>query len=532
NDSEDTKRLTIGRIAENDIVLNYPQVSSRHAILLRKENQWYIKDRNSTNGTFVNDRSKQISESPVNLEDLLFFGSYKIKASRLIQLKKNTVLGTQDYNRLQIVSDTTLIGRDPDADIHLDYPQISWHHVQLSRKGNQILLKDLGSTNGTFVNGKRISSCEVKPNDVISLGSYRFQVTHDQKLSQHDFRGDIRIDADNITVSIKKKTILDNISFSVFPTEFVGLMGPSGAGKTTLLMALNGYLKPTVGFSKINGESLYQKYDEFRQHIGYVPQDDIIHPELTVYEALYYTARLRLPRDIKNKEIKERINTVLKRLGLFDPDMLNQKGYIDIRDVQIGSPEKKGISGGQRKRVNLAMELLTEPSILFLDEPTSGLSSPDTLEVIKTLREIADQGKTIILTIHQPGLDAYRLMDNVIVVSAGKMAYYGPAYPDALEFFNEQEKDKALKSADSLLAGLKEGEEDLNINWPQKYQKSKAHQMYVDGRKSEPCNTNKIEKPKLTKGLRQLSILSSRYFRIKMKDYINTAILLLQAPII
>ena len=128
---------------------------------------------------------------------------------------------------------------------------------------------------------------------MISFGSFVFRVTEDFKVVQRDYRGDIRIDAEEITVIAPgNKTILDKVSLSIFPSEFVGLMGPSGAGKTTLLLALNGYLPPKNGTSIINGQSLYKNYDSFRGLIGYVPQDDIIHPELTVYEALYYTARL------------------------------------------------------------------------------------------------------------------------------------------------------------------------------------------------------------------------------------------------
>src|SRR5439155_14760032 len=169
-----------------------------------------------------------------------------------------------------------------------------------------------------------------------------------------------------------------------------------------------------------------------RGMIGFVPQDDIIHSELTVREALFYSARLRLPRDFSNRDIHKRIDAVLAQLGLAGID-----------DVLIGSPTRKGISGGQRKRVNLAMELLTDPSVLFLDEPTSGLSSEDTLIVMQVLRQLADTGKTILLTIHQPSLDAFSKLDNVVVVSkdagstdAGRLAFYGPAYPDSVQFFN------------------------------------------------------------------------------------------------
>lgn len=229
-------------------------------------------------------------------------------------------------------------------------------------------------------------------------------------------------------------------------------MGPSGAGKTTLISALNGYTPPTLGQVLFNDRDLYANYGQFQGVIGYVPQDDIMHGDLTVARALYYTARLRLPPDSSDAEIAERIKVVIEQLGL--------KG---TENVLIGSPQKRGISGGQRKRVNLAMELLTDPAVLFLDEPTSGLSSEDTLTVMRLLRTLADEGKTILLTIHQPSLEAYRQLDNLVVVAKdpgttdpGRLTYYGPAYPQAVQFFNPQHEEGAVLSPDEVLRSLAE----------------------------------------------------------------------------
>lgn len=157
---------------------------------------------------------------------------------------------------------------------------------------------------------------------IFSFGSsFVFRLTEDlKKIVKRDYRGDIRIDVDEIIVTAGNKTLLDKVSLSIFPSEFVGLMGPSGAGKTTLLLALNGYSIPKSGCSLINGESLYENYDAFRGCIGYVPQEDIIHSELTVYEALYYTAKLRLPSDTTKQETSALIDSVLTQLGLLNPN--------------------------------------------------------------------------------------------------------------------------------------------------------------------------------------------------------------------
>jgi ABC-type multidrug transport system ATPase subunit len=261
-----------------------------------------------------------------------------------------------------------------------------------------------------------------------------------------------------------------------------------------------------------------------------VPQDDIIHRELTVYEALYYTARLRLPADPKHV-IETRINEVLKQVGLYEPE----KNIDDVRRVIIGSAEKKGISGGQRKRVNLAMELLSDPDLLFLDEPTSGLSSQDALTIMTMLRKLADNGKTIIIVIHQPSLEVYKKMDNVIIISKGKLAFFGPSYPDSITFFNPDKAPESIThNADNALIGLEEGEQK-GVDWPERYNNSEYFKTYITGRKEETVAAPAVKaarKPSPGFGFSQWLTLTKRYFTVKRKDVFNTAILLLQAPII
>jgi len=529
-------QTTIGRGSHNDIVLDYPIISREHALLKGPYNNLILEDRQSSNHTFVNDRNKPIESAKINDNDTIYFGSYKISAKRLIELKRKVDKGYADPKEISITKDINIIGRDPKADIRLDYPQISRQHAKLIRKSTtEYIIKDLSSTNGTFVNGQRIHSQNISVTDVITLGSFSFSLSKEMKILKHDLPDDIRIDADSISFVVKdkggkQKKILDNISLTILPSEFVGLMGPAGAGKTTLMLAMNGYLPPTSGASVINGKSLYGNYDAFRGNIGYVPQDDIIHPELTVYEALYYTARLRLPSDTTKEEIDTLIVKNMTELGLID-----KSRNLDIRNVIIGSPDNKGISGGQRKRVNLAMELLTAPNILFLDEPTSGLSSQDTLVVMDVLRKLADKGKTIVLTIHQPSMEAYKKMDNMIIVSSGKLMYYGPTFPDSLVFFNKEksESDEILTSADYALKGLSEKPESF---WENEYKQSEYSTQFVKARKDSqnplPVQQETPLKTKRSFDFKQWWILTSRYFTIKKKDIVNTAMLLLQAPII
>src|SRR3990172_10600457 len=197
------KVLSVGRGHGNDIVLDFPQISYEHALLIKDENGWTLEDRNSANHTYVNDRSVPVFRKKISLDDTIFFGSYKIAASRLLGLKKDTTfLGRFAPLSISIKEGETIFGRDPKATVHLNYPQISWHHAKLVYTKNGFYLEDLGSTNGTFVNGKRVKSSYVTPKDVISFGSFAFRVTEDFKIVQRDYRGDIRIDAEEITVTV------------------------------------------------------------------------------------------------------------------------------------------------------------------------------------------------------------------------------------------------------------------------------------------------------------------------------------------
>ena len=196
--------------------------------------------------------------------------------------------------------------------------------------------------------------------------------------------------------------------------------------KTTLLTVLNGYLHPTSGEVRVNGESLYAIYDALRGSIGYVPQDDIVHSELTVFEAIKYSAQFRLPADFGEDEINRRVEQVIKDLGLEQ-----------VKNLEIGKPERKVLSGGQRKRVNIALELVTDPALMFLDEPTSGLAADDTVALIDLLAGLAKKyGKTIIVTIHQPAREEYEKFNLALIMGfGGDPVYFGPTGKESYEFF-------------------------------------------------------------------------------------------------
>ncbi|MCD4794006.1 MAG: ATP-binding cassette domain-containing protein [Bacteroidales bacterium] len=205
-----------------------------------------------------------------------------------------------------------------------------------------------------------------------------------------------------------------NINFSVDHGKLVGIMGASGSGKTTLVNALSGINKPSVGFVKINGIDLHHNPGDLEGVIGYIPQDDLLIEELTVFQNLYYNAKLCF-KDKNDKKLTALVIKTLKDLGLFDK-----------KDLKVGNPMNKTISGGQRKRLNIALELIREPSILFVDEPTSGLSSRDSENVMELLSELTQKGKLIFVVIHQPSSDIYKMFDRMLILDqGGYMVYYG-----------------------------------------------------------------------------------------------------------
>ncbi len=262
--------------------------------------------------------------------------------------------------------------------------------------------------------------------------------------------------------------------------------------------------------------------------MSYVPQDDIVHAQLTVREALYFTARLRT--DLTDPEIEQRIDTVLTNLGIQDK-----------KNSQIGSPERKVLSGGQRKRVNIAMELIAEAPVIFLDEPTSGLSSYDAENVVQVLKNLARAGTTVITTIHQPSLDIYKQFDSLIMIArdrggCGALAYFGPAYPDAIEFFNPEMAQHGRTqigrelSPEMLLSGLAG---KATGEWVKAFEQSRYQKLFVTERSGKVPSTPTAEKQSSSRGFgfSQWWTLVRRNYLLKVRDRAQSMILLVQAPL-
>ena len=317
------------------------------------------------------------------------------------------------------------IGRSRDNDIVVADLLASRRHAELYVGRGGVEIADLDSANGTFVNGQRINRIALSQRDVIAVGHHVFQVDGDELVEYID-SGDVSFEADGLNVYVtdkagQRKAIMNDMTFRLPGRALLGVVGPSGAGKSTLLGALTGFRPADTGSVRYAGRDLYSEYDELRRRIGYVPQDDILHTSLTVRTALEYGAELRFPPDTTSAERRTRVDEVLAELGL----------------TQHADKQVTKLSGGQRKRVSVALELLTRPTLLYLDEPTSGLDPGMDKNVMESLRGLADDGRTVIVVTHSVAqLD---MCDYVLVLApGGYVAYFGPP-GDALTFF--QKKD-------------------------------------------------------------------------------------------
>src|SRR5262245_11494851 len=345
---------------------------------------------------------------------------------------------------------TIRIGRDDDNDIVLRDFWVSRKHAEVRQAGTEFQLVDLNSSNGLHHNGRRVQrKAALTPGDRFTVGRHEF-LFDGMHLYQHDDEGPTSIIADALTVEVTGTVLLDDVSFALRHGTLLGVIGPSGCGKSTLLKAMTGFRQPSRGRLLYDAKDLYQHYSELRYRIGMVPQDDVLHRQLTVRRALRFAASLRFASDVPRRQRRERVSEVIELLGLTN----RTKQRIDT------------LSGGQRKRTSVALELLTEPSLLALDEPTSGLDPALDKEVMRELRLLADRGRTVVVVTHSVlHLD---LCDYVLVMcQGGRMGYFGP--PDQLlDFFGSEDYADVFHKVTN----------DPQ-RWAQQFRNSEAYRRYI-----------------------------------------------------
>src|SRR5512133_3797294 len=247
------------------------------------------------------------------------------------------------------------------------------------------------------------------------------------------------------------KVGIHHMTFKEESGRMVGIMGASGAGKSTLLGVLNGTNSPYDGEVLINGVSIHNDKDKVKGLIGYVSQDDLLIEELTVFENLFYNAKLCFD-NLSESEIITRVDSVLKNLGLYE-----------IRDIQVGSPLNKKISGGQRKRLNISLELIREPAIMFLVEPTSGLSSRGSDNILALLQELALKGKLLFVVIHQPSSDIFKMFDRLIILDTGGHLIYNGNPIESIMYFKSRIHHAAWNESECHSCGNVNPEQIFNI---------------------------------------------------------------------
>ncbi|GGL82502.1 ABC transporter ATP-binding protein [Streptomyces fumigatiscleroticus] len=347
------------------------------------------------------------------------------------------------------------IGRALENELVVSDLQVSRHHAEFhSTPDGRMEIRDLGSHNGTYVNGQPIpkgGSQLLGPTDIVGVGHSTFRIVGD-RLEEFVDTGEVSFSARHLTVTVDGgKQILKDVSFGVPEKSLIAVIGPSGSGKSTLLKALTGYRPADQGEVLYDNRNLYKQFAELRQRIGLVPQDDILHKELTVKKALKYAAKLRFPADTTAAERNARIDEVLRELKL------------DIhKDKKVTS-----LSGGQRKRVSVALELLTKPSLIFLDEPTSGLDPGMDRDVMQLLRGLADDGRTVLVVTHS--VAELALCDKLLVMApGGAVAYFGPP-EEALNFFGYETWADVFSAFENY----------RDYDWAGRWKGSQHYQMYA-----------------------------------------------------
>jgi ABC-type multidrug transport system ATPase subunit len=314
---------------------------------------------------------------------------------------------------IAVAAGRVVIGRAEPSHIRINHIAVSPQHAELSRSDGRLWLEDLKSQFGTYVNGERIVRKDLRDGDSIRFGHSVTYLAEDRGLRVNAQPNGMWLRARDVALSKGGKTLLNGVDFAIKPSYFVGIIGPSGAGKSTLLQGLSGYLQPSHGH--IFGEDkrdIYEDHAAYQAAIGLVPQDDVVFPELTIRENLFYAARLRFGATRRDGE-EDAI--VAESLGKMD---LLRAADRTVRDQ---------CSGGQRKRLSVAIELLKRPRMLFLDEPTSGLDPALEQQLMVQLMKLTGQGTTVVCTTHH--MDNLQLFDELVVLgvlnSEGRVAYVG-----------------------------------------------------------------------------------------------------------
>ncbi|KXF57017.1 ABC transporter [Rhodococcus sp. SC4] len=421
------KAVRIGRDPQLEITIVDPMVSREHARLTWDEG-WQLVDSGSKNGIYVDGARRE--KVPVTNPVVVRLGDAAEGPVVRISVEdpdatRQDVGARWDESTIGVGAPSAppptpheavpkgslTVGRSPDNDIVVRDVLASRHHAIVHNVPSGLEIDDLGSVNGTFVGDIRVSRAQLTDGDVVTIGNTDFSVQEGRLVPRQAVvptAGGLRVDGVGLTIEGGRR-LLEDVTFTAQPGSLTAVIGPSGAGKTTVATIISGSERPTEGVVEFEGRSVHAEYQVLRSRIGMVPQDDVVHRQLTIRQALGYAAELRLPPDTSRADREEVIETVLDELQLSE--------HADTRVDRL--------SGGQRKRASVAMELLTGPSLLILDEPTSGLDPALDRQIMATLRRLADSGRVVVIVTHS--LSYLEMCDQVLLLApGGKTAYVGP----------------------------------------------------------------------------------------------------------
>ena len=527
--------LLVGRTGQAALRLDYQEVSGRHCLFRIGPGGVTIQDLGSTNGTFLNGYPlSPYQPEAVNPGDRVQIGSFSLavttrpettthslpvsvgsarrEGTLSVRAGRERQASTEQLNLARLGKSEIVIGRAGDCDVRLSHPAVSRYHTRLRRRRDGWLAEDLGSVDGTFVDGARlVRPTMLREGQKLEVVGHRFAISG-HSLVRFEPSGVRTIDAVDVGVRVRGgKVIMRGVHLHAEAGELIALVGSSGAGKTTLLNALSGYVPASRGRVLFDGRDLYRHHDLLRSQIGYVPQQDILHESLPLERALLYSARLRLPDRAGDRSHGQRVEAVITQLGLSH-----------ARQQAVST-----LSGGERKRANLAAEMIVAPSVLFLDEPAAGLDSEVEKVLMAQLRDLADSGKIVIVCTH--ATQNVMLCDKVAVIgSGGYLTYFGPP-EEALDYFE-------VKTFPEIYRRLAPAEAPLA--WARTYAASEASDRYIRRPQASrpkietPARPRPAEKIGRPPRLRQLAVLTRRYLDLLARDRRNLLMLLLQAPAI
>ena len=493
-----TTAVTFGRSDTNNIVLQSRIVSRNHGRFVLNRGQWFIQDTDSMNGIYYNDAcivSRALADG-----DILRIDEAQRTSEGGVVMIASVTGGGKDWKSVPLQGDMVTIGRNKDCTITLPHVSVSRLHARLTRDTRGWTLSDAQSTNGVLVNGERISHpVRLMEKDVITIANARLIYTAGH-IYYMGSRSGISVDAQDVVIKRgkgKKSFVTCNhVSLNIKPAELVAIIGGSGAGKSTVLNAMCGYLPPAGGSVYVNGADLYRNFNALKKLIGYVPQQDIVYDDLTLYDMLKYTAKLRLPEDTTSQERESAIARAIEMVELTE----KKNSLI------------KSLSGGQRKRASIAVELLSDPNLLFLDEPASGLDPGTERNLMQSLRAMANAGKTVILVTHSTL--QLKLCDKIVFMGKGGNLCFCGNYNEALEFFG----------IDDIVDVY-----NMITDEPQKWRERFAQQQAA-ARAVEPGG--KVNGKEKKHRFRQLRVLCARYVKLVVNDRQRLLLLLLQAPLL